>query len=391
MSAATVAVVLPDLAVGGLQAMAVGLAAALDRGRFRCRFYTFDAQGPLAARVDDLGFPRHHRPRGEGVSPGYAAGLARQFQQDGVDLVHCHNVTALFHGARAARLAGRLPVLFTEHDREMPAPWRHRLLHRWLARRVHRVAVVSAGLAEDLIRYEGFPRARTAALVNGIPDPQQEAGTDRAAARASLGWDGRPVALAVGSLTEVKNHAGLIDAWAELPKSLGARLAIAGEGPLHDGLAARAAALPGGAVELLGRRDDVPRLLAAADVFVLPSHREGLSLSLVEAHAMARPSVAYDVGGNGEVLVHESTGLLVTYPGRGVPAGKAHTGAHAGAHTVAHTESLGGALARLLGDPATALRFGSAARARYLARFTHERMVRQYVALYDDLLAVGAA
>src|SRR5262249_5591200 len=136
--------------------------------------------------------------------------------------------------------------------------------------------------------------------------------SDRAAARAALHWDGAPVVLAVGSLTPVKNHAGLVEAFARVTAALPeARLVIAGDGPLRAALQAQADALPGGRVALLGDRDDVPRLLAAADVFVLSSRSEGLSLSLVEAHGAGRACVATDVGGNGEVLVHGETGLLV--------------------------------------------------------------------------------
>jgi len=351
--------------VGGLQAMAVGLAGALDRERFACHFYSFDAEGPLTAELDRLGLSHVHLPRRPGVDRGYAARLAARWRTDRIQLVHCHNVTAMFHGSRAAWNLGRLPVLFTEHDREMPAPWRHRLLHRWLVRRVDRVAVVSAGLADELVRYEGFPRDRTVALVNGIPDPMRRARGDRKLARAALGWSSEPVVLAVGSLTEVKNHAGLLAAWEGCAARGRARLAIAGEGPLEGALQQQLRVRGLDRVQLLGRRDDVPRLLAAADVFVLPSHREGLSLSLVEAHAMARPSVAFDVGGNGEVLQHERTGLLV-------PPGN-QTG-------------LAGALARLLDDLPLARQLGPAARERYLAHFTHARMVEQYLMLYESML-----
>lgn len=372
MTAARLAVVLPDLEVGGLQVMAVELAAALDPGAFTPLIYTFDAQGPLTPRLEEAGLAHVHRPRRQGADRGYARGLAERLREDRVDLVHCHNVTALFHGARAATRAGRLPVLFTEHDREMPAPLRHRLLHRWLVRRADAVAVVSDRLRQDLLRYEGFPPSRTRTLVNGIADPQLRAPAGRTAARAALGWDGSPVVLAVGSLTGVKNHRGLIAAHGRLLASAGAasasrpRLCIAGEGPLDAELRAQAAALPAGAVQFLGRRTDVPTLLAAADVFVLPSHREGLSLSLVEAHAMARPSVAFDVGGNGEVLLHEVTGLLVPGPDEA---------------------ALASALGRLLADPALAARCGAAARQRYLSHFTHARMVTEYVGIYETLLA----
>lgn len=369
MSATRLAVVVPDLAVGGLQGMAVGLAEALDRDEFEPRFYTFDAGGPLEARLERGGYAHVHMPRGDGVAAGHARQLAERFVTDGIELAHCHNVTALFHGARACWRAGRLPVLFTEHDREMPAPWRHRLLHRWLARRVHKTVAVSAGLARDLIRFEGFPRARTSSRVNGVPDPRGEFAGDRAAARAELGWDDRAVVLAVASLTPVKNQLGFVPIFERVAEALGgeARFVIAGEGPLQASLERAGAALRSGSLELLGRREDVARLLAAADVFVLPSHREGLPLSLIEAHAMGRPSVCWDVGGNGEVCVPDLTGHLVPY---------------------GDDDAYVDRLVRVLSDAPHAARLGDAARDRYEQAFTHAAMVADYVEMYRELLGV---
>ncbi len=366
VSPVKLAVVVPDLRVGGLQAMAVRLALALDRRSFTPTLYTFDGGGPLEDDLACGGVAHVHLPRGKGADPGHARTLAARFVADGIRLVHCHNITALFHGARAAHRAGRLPVLYTEHDRDMPAPLRHRLLHRWLARRVDHTVVVSERLREALVRWEGFPEQRTTTLLNGIDDPRSAFPGPRQAARAELGWDDSPVALAVGSLTPVKNHAGLIEAFADVRRRLPrARLAIAGIGELREELQRRASALPPGAVTLLGERRDVARLLAAADVFVLSSRSEGLSLSLVEAHAMGRSSLATDVGGNGEVLQHGITGLLV-------PAGD--------------PAPLGDALATLLADPGRRALFEGAARDRYLSAFTHERMVALYVGHYRALM-----
>ncbi len=367
-----IAFVVPDLKVGGLQAMVVRLIAALDRRDFDPRVYTFDGGGPLEADLERLGVTHVHLPRGEGINPGHAAVLGRRFVADGVRLVHCHNVTALFHGGRAAWRAGGLPVLFTEHDREMPAPWRHRVLHRWLARRVDLTVAVSRRLRDELIRFEGFPPERTSSLVNGVPDPVSHFGADRDAARRQLGWDDAPVILAVGTLTPVKNHEALLHALVGVRERLPqAVVALAGDGPRRRELQHLADRLGQGAhVRFLGERRDVPRLLVAADVFVLPSHREGLPLSLVEAHAMSRASVAFDVGGNPEVLEDGRTGRLA--PAEDVPA-------------------LATALADLLEDRTTREAYGHAARQRYLSHFTHERMVGAYAALYRQLLPARVA
>ena len=363
MTGATrVALVIPDLRVGGLQALAVRLALALDRAEWQPAVYTFDGEGPLAEDLDGAGLPHHLLPRRPGVDRAHAGRLAQAFRRDGIGLVHCHNITALFHGARAAARAGALPVLYTEHDRDLPAPWRQRLLHRWLARRVSAAVAVSARLAQQLNRTEGFAAAE---LVNGVPDPARACALTREQARAELGWPGGPALLAVGSLTPVKNHALLLASLPALRARVpDARLYVAGDGELRAPLQEAAGALPPGAVAWLGERTDVPRLLAACDLFVLSSRSEGLPLSLIEAHGAGRASLAFDVGGVGEVLVDGVTGKLA-------PAGDG--------------AALAAAAADLLLDAPARAACERAARRRYEECFTLERMVGRYVSLYRSL------
>jgi glycosyltransferase involved in cell wall biosynthesis len=360
--------VVPDLAVGGLQGMACGLALALDRRDYEPVFYSFDGEGPNKSVLEQAQVVCNFIPRKHGVDASYARELAGRFIKDRIELVHCHNVTALFHGARAAWRAHRLPSLFTEHDREMPAPWRHRILHRWLGRRVSRTVAVSEQLRRDLVKFEGFSESQTGCLMNGIPDPAISFSGTRAEARTELGWGDEPVVLAVGSCTSVKNHAGFLRVFSDLHARMDGhvRFILAGDGPLRGELEAQAESEGmKEAVTFLGSRDDVPRLLSGSNVFVLPSHREGLPLSLVEAHAMGRPSVAYAVGGNPEVIHDGETGALVN----------------------ARDESgFADALEAILLNPVQQQAMGEAGRARYLELFTHERMVSAYVTLYESLL-----
>jgi glycosyltransferase involved in cell wall biosynthesis len=241
-AATRVALVIPDLRVGGLQALAVRLALALDRAEWEPTVYTFDGEGPLAGPLDEAGLPHHLLPRRPGVDRAHAGKLAQAFRRDGIGLVHCHNITALFHGARAASRAGALPVLYTEHDRELPAPWRQRLLHRWLARRVAAAVAVSSRLAAALNRSEGFSAAE---LVNGRARPRARVQPDARAGPRRAGLAGGPALLAVGSLTPVKNHALLLAALpALLARVPAARLYVAGSGELQAELAAAARGLP---------------------------------------------------------------------------------------------------------------------------------------------------
>jgi glycosyltransferase involved in cell wall biosynthesis len=209
----------------------------------------------------------------------------------------------------------------------------------------------------------GDPR-RFVVILNGIDAGRSP--RPRAEVRAGLGLDaGTPVVLAVGSLTRQKAQHVLIDALASGGRTLSrARLLVAGEGVLRAELEARARERGVETrVTFLGARLDVGDLLEASDVFALPSVREGLSVTLLEAMRAGRPAVATRVGGNAEAVEDGVTGRLV-------PAGDA--------------VALAAALDEILGEPGRAAVWGSAGRERWRTRFTAERMVRETESLYRE-------
>lgn len=122
-----------------------------------------------------------------------------------------------------------------------------------------------------------------------------------------------------------------------------------------------------GLVEWLGHVEDMPALLAGADIVVLPSYREGLPKSLIEAAACACPLIATDVPGCREVVADEVTGLLV--PARDAKA-------------------LARAIAKLQDDPALAYRLGRAAREKALAEFDERIVIARTLAVYDEVAAL---
>lgn len=358
------------LAVGGLEIMVLNLVSGLDSSRFRSTVCCFDTLGSLAGEARARGVDVHLLTRARGVDWRYPFRLAGFLRRQCVDVLQAHNPTAFFYGALAGRLA-RVPcVVYTEHGRDLSAGWKVRLAHRVLARLVDRVVAVGEH-GRRLLESEGVPATRITRIYNGI-DPAPYAGAarpeHRLAARAALGLPGEsPVVGIVARLDPIKNHEGLLRAFAlvldRLPSAI---LLVVGDGPPRAELEALARALGlAEAARFLGTRSDIPRVLAALDLFVLPSHSEGLSLTLVEASAAARPIVATDVGGNGEVVEHGVSGLLV--PRADVPA-------------------LANALVSLLADAPRARAMGAAGRARFERQFTLASMVGGYASLYTDCL-----
>ncbi|MGW6738492.1 glycosyltransferase family 4 protein [Streptomyces sp. NPDC055013] len=282
------------------------------------------------------------------------------------DLVHAHGLHASFRAVLA--LSGRrTPLVVTWHDRAHAEGARAHLL-RLLERRVVKAASVVLGTTSALVdraRRTGARDARLAAVA--LPAPSRTVEHDdpdplRPKVRAELGATGRPLLIAVGSLERHRGYDVLLDAsraWLRLDAV--PLVVIAGEGALRADLQRRIEdeGLP---VRLIGRRDDVSELLAAADVALLPSSWESRSV-LAQAALHARvPLVATDVGGVPE-LVGDAAEL--------VPYGD--------------PEALADAVVRLLGDPERQ-EFLRNRGARQAATWpTEDETVAQVLSVYDEL------
>ena len=160
----------------------------------------------------------------------------------------------------------------------------------------------------------------------------------------------------------------LIDALAQLVDAHPTlHLAISGRGELHDAIVSRARERHlERRVHLLGFRSDIAAILAAADIFVLPSLSEGLPLALLEAMFAGCPIVASDVG-EVRVALAQGTAGVVVEPG--------------------NPGALASALDRLLRNPQEARHFGDRAAARARAEYDLSRMVHRYAGLYEAALA----
>lgn len=295
------------------------------------------------------------------------------------DVVHTYNATSGFLGRVAARLVG-VPVIL-HHQAGWTVTEFSGLLERMLYTSLEYVATlasskgicVSHAVAQQARHLHTAPQSKLVTICNGI-EPQPFIAATRNDARKALR---RELSIAAddlligntGRLSPQKDNGILIRAMVPL-RSLIAdtrfTLLMAGDGPDREKLEDLVHSLGlGEQVRFLGFRKDIPTFLAGLEIFVSPSPREGLSISLLEAMAAAKPIVTTSIPPNAELIEHEVTGLLV--PPRS-------------------PEQIAQAIVRFVREPDLAQRCAAAARQRVLEHYTIGRMFQETWDLYISLL-----
>ncbi len=350
---------------GGAERVVAQLATALQaEGASNVAFLPARGEGWLARQLEGSGVKVEHFHIERPVSPACARSLAAAFRRHRIAVAHSHEFTMAVYGAWAARLAGSAHLITMHGSRYYAERLRRRLAMRAAVAMSGRTVAVSTQLASQLRRDLGVPAGRIETIPNGVPVMAPAA----TAIRQELGLAAHDrLLVAVGNLYPVKGHCHLIDALALLPaRGPTVHLAICGRGDLAGPLAARACERGlADRVHLLGLRSDVAGILAAADVFVMPSLAEGLPLALLEAMFASAPIVASDVGEVAAALDSGRAGLLVP---PGDPA------------------ALASAVSLLLSDPVLARDLGERGRRRAVAEYALPRMVRRYVTAYAAML-----
>jgi glycosyltransferase involved in cell wall biosynthesis len=364
---------LDSLNVGGTETQAVELAIRLDSERYAVTLGCLRARGPLLERLAGSAvsvcefYPKGGFDSIRGMYQMFR--LANFLRRGGFQIVHTHDLYANLLGIPAAVIA-RVPVIISS-QRDLSHLGLYQTRRRvWLRRLQKRSTAVltNAGAVRDAVLAENhFAPEKVRVIHNGV-DMQKFAYGSRdrewlKQASAREKW----IALVGNMHSDVKGHPWLIAAAGTITREFPeTRFLLMGDGEQRKDYERQVAELGLGRHFLfLGRRDDVPRVLACCDIAVLPSKAEGLPNAVLEYLAVGLPTVATRVGGNAEIIQDGKTGLLVPPE---------------------DSSALAEAILRLLRDPGFATSLGKNGREYVAAEFSFQKMIENTDQLYTELL-----
>lgn len=358
------------VALGGAEQMLLTLLKSLDRRQWESTLMFhptpaiqpfIDAAGECGIRTVAVDRPPSSRER--------AASLGRALRVEKPDVFHAHltwdlRCTPALAAAWAVGVRGRVA---TQQLFVPPRSRLRRVKQRFVSTFVHRYIAVSHAMGAEIRRAVLNPR-KVCVVHNAINVARFNGVRDRRLRSALTGATDRPLILAIARLHAQKGLEHLIAAARHVPEAV---FAVAGEGP--ERVALERAVVGEGVSDrfhLLGHRTDISELLAASDLFVLPSLFEGLPVSVLEAMAAGTPVVASDVPGTREAVIDQVTGTLVA---------------------PADAMALAAGIRRVLSDRALAGRLAANGRARVADHFSADAMARGVERVYEEVLRLRPA
>ena len=357
-----------SMTIGGAEQVVLSLAERVDRRRFETHVCSLSVigQNSLQPEFERLNIPLLTLNARRFYDPAVLRAVYQYARQQQIDLIHTHLTDADVVGRLVGRALG-IPVLSTmqnmphNHARQRrDRYWLERFTARYLA--THLVGV-SSKIRELYISQWGIPEDHISAIYNSVRmEPFLAVPAGVPYVRSYPG----PIITNVARLNPQKAQHLLLEAAPFVLQSYPqATFLLVGKGHLEQDLRQQAQALGiSQHVIFTGVRHDIPDILAQTDLFVLPSHWEGLPLSAIEAMAASRAVLVTDVGGNSELVESGRSGVVI-------PA--------------ADVGALVDGLLDLLADEAGRLALGAAARQRVQLLFSTERFIQQYETVYTQL------
>jgi L-malate glycosyltransferase len=299
------------------------------------------------------------------IDPTAIQRLINIIKERQIDVIHAQLQDATVFAA-LARVFTHTPIVITRHlmedDRKnIRRRLRNRVERFTISSSVARVISVSFAALEAYVQKLQLPRERFTTVYNGIDLERFKPDADKPTMRKQLNLpEDKPLIAMVGVMRGAKGHDVAIEAARKLPN---AHFLLIGDGAQRPEYEEQAKGLTN--VHFLGQRMDVPDILSASDILILPSDMEALPTVLIEAGAAALPCVSSDVGGASEIVKDGETGILI--PPR-------------------NPEALATALQRLLDNPTMAQEMGKRAREVVLLRFTLSQQANALASLYETVV-----
>jgi len=362
-----------SLNVGGTETQAVELARRIADAGYHVTLGCLRMQGPLLELLGGTAVVvREFYPTGGVDTVGGLYQLIRLswfLRRQKFDIVHTHDLWSNLLGVPAARLAG-VPAIISSRRDLGHFDWYQGKRRAWLRRIQNLSGAVLANatpIRDALIAEDGFAPEKVRVVHNGVDVEKFHRCRGNREKLLPKAGDGKVIVLVGNMHTNVKGHPWLIaSAPAVVREFPSIRFALAGDGEQRAQFEKQVGDLGLGENFLfLGRRADIPEILACCDIAVLPSRAEGLPNAVLEYMAAGLPTVVTRVGGNVELIEDGVTGLLVP------PEDSA---------------ALSTALLRLLRDPVLARHIAQSGREFTTRNFSFERLVREVDELYTELL-----
>jgi len=363
--------VLHTLEIGGAEKLAYDISTNFDPS-FKFSFCCLDSLGYISDLILREGGDVFCLKRKEGIDFNSAKQFANLIFEKEIDIIHAHQYTPYFYSALAKILSKRKPrLIFTEHGRHQPdkVRWKRVVFNNIFRFQTDYYTGVSEFSKESLIKFEKIPRSRIEVIYNGIDIHRFPKTYDKNEVRKKLGFGiAEKIVGIIARLDPIKDHKTLIEAINIVKTKIkDVVLYIVGEGPVYNDLIQRVNELKlDKYVKFTGTRTDIPEILMAIDLFVLPSIMEATSVTLLEAMGASKPSIATNVGGNKEIVVDNITGELVP---------------------VGNSKILADKIIGILSNSEKMATYGKNARKRIEDCFTFDKMVNNYQRIYLDTIS----
>jgi len=360
------------LGMGGAERLIEPYLRYLDKTKFKPRVCVLQERdgNPMAKRIRDLGIPVDLLPISRLRHVNNIPRLRQYMRQHHIQLVHTQLEFSNTLGTVAARMQG-IPALCTLHtfeeQNQTAKTTRHgRLMWQILRRFSQRIIAVSEEIRQFHIRFARFAPDKVITLYNGIDLSrfQSSAGTIRSELNIS---EHTPLLLTIAVLRQAKGIQYMIDAMPFIETAVpDATYVIVGDGTYGSSLRKLAQKKNTPRILFTGARQDIPELLAASDLFVLPTLLDALPTVLIEAMAAGKPIVATHVGGVPEIVDQDWSGLLVA---------------------PAQPKELADACVQMLQDQPKMIEMGQVGQEIARQRFDIHTQVKQLGSIYEGLLA----